>query len=158
MRVHELMTKDPLRCREEDSLDRAAQQMWEGDVGSLPVVDEEERVVGMITDRDICMAAYTQGRDLKSLSVASAMSRQVQSCGPNETLAIAEERMRRAQVRRLPVIQQSLLVGVLSLNDLALAALNAGSAASAAGPSLLEAGKTLGRICERRELEARAAE
>src|SRR5262245_6101900 len=64
MEVREIMSTDLETCRADDTLDRAARLMWEHDCGVVPVVDHEGTAVGMITDRDICMAAYTQGRPL----------------------------------------------------------------------------------------------
>jgi len=71
MRAQELMVKHVLSCQEGDSMERAAHLMWEGDIGALPVVDDAGRVIGMITDRDICMAAYTQGCSLAAASVGN---------------------------------------------------------------------------------------
>ena len=76
----------------------------------------------MITDRDVCMAAYTQGRELSWILVASAMSRAVHACAPSDSIAVAEELMRMHQVRRLPVVLGGRLVGMLTLNDVARAA------------------------------------
>ena len=74
----------------------------------------------MLTDRDICMAAYTQGRPLGEMQVSSAMSRQLFSCRPEDSLAKAEEIMRTNRIRRLPVIDADRhLVGILSLDDIA---------------------------------------
>ena len=73
MKVEQLMSRDVKTCQATEMLNRAAQLMWENDCGCVPVVDEDGRAVGMITDRDVCMAAYTQGRLLDALPVASAM-------------------------------------------------------------------------------------
>jgi len=76
----------------------------------------------MITDRDVCMAAWTQGRALWELPVRGAMSSRVISCAPSDATVRAERLMREHQVRRVPVLDGQALVGLLSLNDLALAA------------------------------------
>jgi CBS domain-containing protein len=97
--------------------------MWDCDIGCLPVLDGTGQVVGMITDRDICMAAFTRGERLQDIPVSIAMAKEVLSCSPDATLVEAEEVMRSGQVRRLPVIDSdSCLVGIVSLNDLALLA------------------------------------
>lgn len=67
MKVQDIMTADVETCRLDDTLDRPAAIMWERDCGVVPVVDDESRIVGMLTDRDICMAAYTQGRPLPEI-------------------------------------------------------------------------------------------
>ena len=118
--VQELMTRDVKTCRPEDMLDVPARMMWDHDCGCIPVVDESERVVGMITDRDICMATYTQGMAPPALRVSNAMSRQVHACRPEDSVGVAEKIMREHRVRRLPVVTENgNLVGILSMNDLA---------------------------------------
>jgi CBS domain-containing protein len=120
MNVEELMTRDVRTCAASDSLNDAARIMWEADCGCVPVVDADGTVVAMITDRDICMAAYTQGRRLMYMTVDSAASKNVVTIGKDESLRRAEELMRTAQVRRLPVIDsEGRIVGLLSLADLA---------------------------------------
>ena len=77
MRVEQLMTRTVETCEPHDTLVTAARIMWTRDCGCVPVVVPEEgghRVVGMLTDRDVCMAAYLQGRPLSEISVASVMS------------------------------------------------------------------------------------
>src|SRR5689334_2631742 len=101
MKVSELMTRDVATCRATASLNDAARIMWERDCGCVPVVEESGVVVGMITDRDICMAAYTQGRRLTHMDVRSAASKSVTTIRADESLDRAKELMRDAQVRRL---------------------------------------------------------
>lgn len=120
MNVGELMTRDVRTCAPSDSMNDAARIMWERDCGCVPVVEADGTVVGMITDRDICMAAYTQGRRLMYMNVGSAASKNVVTVGPNDSIRRAEELMRDAQVHRLPVVDTAgRLVGLLSLSDLA---------------------------------------
>lgn len=108
------------RCRGEDTLSRAAQLMWEHDCGCVPVVDWLDRAIGVITDRDVCMAAYTQGKALSEIPVSTACSRDVKACFADDSLEKAEQLMIEQQVRRLPVTNdESHLVGLLSLSDLA---------------------------------------
>ena len=122
MRIEQIMTKQVDVCRPEDTLNAAARIMWDDDCGCVPVVadDRTHRVVGMLTDRDICMAAYTRGERISAVRVADAMSRGVRSCSPESTPAEAEAIMRAARVRRLPVVDGSgALLGIVSLADLA---------------------------------------
>ena len=120
MKVEQLMRRDVKMCGARETLNRAAQLMWENDCGCLPVVGDDGQAVGMVTDRDVCMAAYTQGGPLSGLCVPSAMARGVRACRPTDTIEAAERIMRAAQVRRLPVIDaEGRIVGLLSLNDIA---------------------------------------
>jgi len=120
MKVKDLMASEVKCCGPLDTLNTAAQLMWDNDIGCVPVVDKDGHVIGMLTDRDICMAAYLQGVALRDSLATSAMSRQVFSCAPEDNVAVAEELMRGKQVRRLPVIDaQGHMAGIISLNDIA---------------------------------------
>lgn len=120
MKVAELMTSEVYCCGPGDGLNVPARAMWELDCGCVPVVDEERRLVGMITDRDVCMAAYTQGRPLSEIAVDSAMARVVHTCSPKDALTTAEKIMAESQVRRLPVVDtDGTLMGILSMRDIA---------------------------------------
>lgn len=120
MKVRDLMSADVKSCNVHDSLNRAAQIMWDNNCGCVPVVDVGRRVIGILTDRDICMAAYTQGTPLGTSAVGSAMATEVHSCQPDDTLAGALKLMRAHRVRRLPVVDDDgLLLGIISLNDIA---------------------------------------
>jgi CBS domain-containing protein len=120
MKVNDLMTTDVKCCPDYSSLNTAAHMMWEYDVGCVPIVNQEERVVGMLTDRDICMSAYLQGVPLKDALVTSAMSKEVFSCRPDDDIATAEKLMREKQLHRLPVVDvEGKLVGLISQYDIA---------------------------------------
>lgn len=145
MKVRELMTEDVRCCQASESLSRAAQLMWEHDFGCVPVVDSAGRIQGMITDRDLAMAAYTKGQPLAALPVGEAMSASVQSVRPDDDVAVAHERMRSHAVRRLPVADDDgRLVGLVGLNDLARAAGEAKGKSSV--DAMAEVARTLGRI------------
>lgn len=130
MNVDALMTASPMTCRPADSLHDAAQRLWSEDCGSLPVVDGRNRLVGIITDRDIAMAAYLRNRRLAEVRVADSMSRQVTTCGPTDTVDVAMQRMSETRVRRLPVCdEEGMLLGMLSLADLTRGAVSGDDAA-----------------------------
>jgi CBS domain-containing protein len=116
-----LMQAGVASCRPEDSMAAAAQIMWEHDCGVVPVIDADRRVVGIVTDRDLCMAAYTKALALGQLRVRDAMQAPVFCCHENDTRAAIHAAMRSHQVRRIPVIDDDgRLVGIVSLNDLVL--------------------------------------
>ena len=119
MKVERLMKTDVNACRPDDTGNCAARIMWERDCGFVPIVDENERVLAVVTDRDLCMAAYTQGKPLQEISLHSVMSKEIFSCRPDEDLSQAEILMRKRQVRRLPVTDaEGRLKGILSLSDI----------------------------------------
>ena len=150
MKIHELMTKDVKACGPQDTLNTAAHLMWANDCGCVPVTDPDGHLQGMLTDRDVCMAAYTRGAPLEGLHVADAMSTNVYTVAPHETLARAEQVMAEHQVRRLPVVGESgSLVGLISLNDLArVATRDTGRLRPAV--SARELSTALGAICKPR--------
>lgn len=125
MQVQEVMTGGLVRvCSPEDTLAIAARRLWDHDIGALPVVDREGVVVGMITDRDICMGAYTQGRALHEVVVSSVMSHPPRGCRREDALRDVLRRLAEHQFRRMPVMdERGQLVGIISLNDIARAAL-----------------------------------
>lgn len=141
-------------CAQTDSLLVAARLMWAHDVGAVPVVDGKGKVEGIVTDRDVAMAAMLEGRRLTDLRVSDTMTRHVVTCSPGEDVEDAAERMADRQVRRIPVVDaHDHLVGLLTLNDLASAA---GSRRGSGVPAARVA-STLQAICRRREsAEARA--
>ncbi|MBX3464436.1 MAG: CBS domain-containing protein [Planctomycetes bacterium] len=119
MNVNELMSREPRAVRIGERLDAVARVLWEMDCGFAPVVDAAGVLVGVVTDRDLCMACYTQGRSLGEIPVTAVMAREVRTCRPEEAIASAMATMQQAQVHRLPVVDaRNLLVGVLSTNDL----------------------------------------
>lgn len=120
MKVRDLMTTAVKSCAEYNTLNTAAQMMWDHDLGCVPVLDREGHVIGILTDRDICMSAYIQGVPLTGALVTSAMSKRVFACRPEDDVAVAEKLMREKQVHRLPVVDaDAWLVGLISLNDIA---------------------------------------
>ena len=126
MHVQDLMTHPAVTCHVNDDLHDAAQKMWDHDCGVLPVVNDEGKVTGMITDRDICMAALTQSRPLHELLVNLAMAKHVIAVRPEQTPGEAEQLMTQHQIRRLPVVDAANRpLGVISLNNLAIEAVRA---------------------------------
>ena len=120
MVISELMSRHVATCTAEDRLDVPAKLMWDLDIGCVPIVDGRDHVVGILTDRDICMATYTQGKAPQHILVREAMAHEVYACLPDDNIAEVEEIMRRRRVRRLPVVDlDGRLVGLISLNDLA---------------------------------------
>jgi CBS domain-containing protein len=123
MKVKEVMSTNPKVCTLGDNLSAAAGLMWENDCGILPVVAEGGKVVGLITDRDICMAASLKNQRLSNLAVEEVISGDVYACKPEEDIRSALETMQENKVRRLPVIAtDGTLQGILSMNDVVLKA------------------------------------
>lgn len=118
--VADVMTREVATCLAEEPLSRAAQSMWDRDCGLVVVLRADKSPIGVVTDRDLCMASLTQGRALADITAGSVLSEALYTCTPGESLVRASELMQRHRVRRLVVRDGSgHLVGVLSFADLA---------------------------------------
>jgi CBS domain-containing protein len=118
MRASEVMMTDVHLAHPGQSIGEAARMMAEIDAGILPVGDGD-RLVGMITDRDIAVRAVALNKDARTL-VSDVMSREVKYCFDDEDIEDVAQNMGEIQVRRLPVLnRQKRLVGILSLADIA---------------------------------------
>ena len=137
MRIKEVMTESPQSCRVGDSANEAARIMWERDCGVVPIVDHAGKVAGIVTDRDICMAAYFQGLPLSQM-------------------ADAERLMQERQIHRVPVVDDvGRLVGMLSLSDVARGVKRSGALAQKNGEAQ-ELLQTVARISEPRTRQHQA--
>lgn len=122
MKVENIMSTEVFCVGSAQSLNDAAQLMWEHNCGSAPVVDEDNQMVGMITDRDIAMAAYINGGSLSTIPVSVAQSKEIVCCKSDEEVDDIQYKMRTHQLHRIPVIDDhGQPVGIVSLNDIARA-------------------------------------
>lgn len=154
MQIKDVMSHPALTCPATGTLDHVARLMWEFDCGIIPLVDDDGRLAGVVTDRDICMAAYTQGRALGAIPVATAMARQVIAAHKDDPVEVAEALMGDNQIRRLPVLDDDgRPVGLLSMNDLARLAARAHK--SGVDRELV---KTLAAVCRPRGQAASPAQ
>jgi CBS domain-containing protein len=146
MKVREIMTSDVATCRPETNLAEVVKLMWERDCGVLPVVKSDGNVVGMITDRDICVAIATRGWTADRIAVRDVTAGNVSTCTPDEDANVALQTMKAQRVRRLPVVDAGgRLKGILSLNDVIV---HAGAASPA------DIVSTMARIGEHRRPRA----
>ena len=121
-KIAEVMTDRPRAVTPQTSIREAARLMDEEAVGSLPIVGEQTRLVGIVTDRDIAIRAVARGRDPEQTPVGEIASEEVYALSPDDDLDAALETMARAQVRRVPiVIRENELVGMVSQADIARA-------------------------------------
>ncbi len=117
--VRDTMTADPRSIALGDPIVKAARLMRDEEVGSLPVI-EQGRLVGMLTDRDIAVRVIAEGKSSESTTVAEVFSRDPVVAEPDQDLDEALRLMARHQVRRLPVVEDDRLVGILAQADVAL--------------------------------------
>jgi CBS domain-containing protein len=119
--VGELMTSGPISIASDAMAVEAARRMLSEDVGSLPVVDDD-RLVGMVTDRDLVLQVMAKDLDPSKVAVSEICTEDPVTAEPGEPLGEALERMAKEQVRRLPVVSDGRLVGILAQADIARAA------------------------------------
>lgn len=120
MTAKDLMTSNVKSCSADADLATVAKIMWDSDCGTVPVVNQERKVIGMITDRDICIAAATRSTAPANIRVREVMSGHVHKCFREDDVSTVLKTMQERRVRRLPVLDpQEQLVGIISINDLA---------------------------------------
>lgn len=120
--VHHFMQRPVVACRAGSTVRDALQLMFEHDVGFLPVVDEQDRVVGIVTDRDLARVVYRADLPPGAIGLTDVATTPVHVVQTDDPLTLASARMEKHRVHRLPVVDKDgKLVGVLSLDDLARA-------------------------------------
>jgi CBS domain-containing protein len=125
MKVRDIMTKDVVSCQKSTDVATAGRLMLQGHFGLIPVVDTHGHVAGVLTDRDIALAAATRHRDAWHIAVHEAMSSKVLSCLVDDEVSEALEQMEKGHVRRLPVLDGGThLAGILSIDDIAARAVD----------------------------------
>src|SRR5215469_14196068 len=121
MRVRDVMTKMPKFCTSGTNLAQAADLMWTARCGALPVVDDQQDVVGILTDRDICLRIANRDCRPSEMTAGEAMTHRVAVCHPDDDIHSALTTMRSRKVRRLPVVSaEGHLEGMLSVSELLL--------------------------------------
>ncbi|BFN03476.1 CBS domain-containing protein [Clostridium tetani] len=117
MKINNIMTKDIVSLQAEDTVEHAAQLMKEHGVGSLPICNEG-KIVGIITDRDIALRSVAMGESIQNQTVRNIMTSNPITVSPNISATEAAEIMSKKQIRRLPVVENKNLVGMVSLGDI----------------------------------------
>src|SRR5688572_1834773 len=123
MKIKDIMTREPAICSRGTNLAAAAKLMLDADCGILPVVDDESKLVGVVTDRDMYIALATRNRLASQVTVGEVAHTQVFTCGPDDDVHAALATMKQHRIRRLPVEGFGGTVsGIVSMNDILLAA------------------------------------
>jgi len=118
MKVKDVMLASPCYCQPGTNLGSATELMWTANCGFLPVESAEGKVIGVITDRDVCIALGTRNRPAGEVTVGEVISDKLYSCKPEDEVQVALKTMAETQVHRLPVVAQNgTLVGILSMDD-----------------------------------------
>lgn len=117
--IRDIMTTDVSCCTSDDHVFDAASKMKERNVGAIPVCDDNQNLLGMVTDRDLVIRGYAQKKS-GSCKIQEVMSDHLYSCTPDSSVKEASDLMSEKQIRRLPVVENGKLVGIVSLGDLSL--------------------------------------
>lgn len=121
MKVREIMTSEGLATATLDTtLGEIAERMRDENVGAIPIVDEDEKLCGIITDRDIVVRAIAEGEDPQECTAEEILSEQLHTIDPDAELEDAADLMARHQIRRLPVVEDEIVIGMISLGDIAV--------------------------------------
>jgi CBS domain-containing protein len=121
-KCNEVMTKNPVCCLPNDAVIKAAELMKSENIGSIPVIENEQtqKVVGIVTDRDLALKIVAEGRDAKSTNVEEVMTRKVVTCLADDDLQKALDAMAEHQLRRIPVVDNNnKILGIIAQADVA---------------------------------------
>jgi len=148
MKIKDVMSRPVHSCERETNLAEVAKMMWDYDCGSIPVTTGDRKVVGIITDRDVCIAVATKHRKAEDIVAGEILNDKknkiVFTCEPVTDIAYAMQEMLNHKVRRLPVVDEvGRLVGIVSIDDLIMAA----NDTKGKSPSYVEVIKTYESIC-----------
>ena len=122
-KCEEVMTKNPVCCLPEDNVIKVAEMMKRTNIGSIPVIENEQtrKLVGIVTDRDLAMKIVAEGRDAKSTKVETVMTHKVIACRPDDDVQKALEAMSEHQLRRIPIVDSNnKILGIIAQADVAV--------------------------------------
>lgn len=121
MKVQDIMMRTPACCTPETNLGAAVEMLWTRNCGMLPVVDARQKVIGVVTDRDLCVALGTRNRLPGEITVGEVVSGEAYTCRAQDDIHTALQTMAKKRVRRLPVVNQDgVLEGILSMDNVVL--------------------------------------
>lgn len=123
MKCREIMSRVLFCCTPSETAEKAAQLMRDQDIGSIPVVNDytERKLVGIVTDRDICLKTAAAGMAANAVRISEIMIRWPVTCSPEDPVEACEEIMRQRQVRRVPIVDvRGVCLGIVSQADIAL--------------------------------------
>src|SRR6266404_1969411 len=120
MKISEVMTTDVATASVDTTLEEIATMMRAENVGAIPILDEDEELAGIVTERDIVIRCIADGKDATEATAEDILSYRVDSISPDQNVEAAARLMASKQIRRLPVVENGKLVGIISIGDLAV--------------------------------------
>lgn len=159
MRVQDVMMRTPAYCSPETNLGSAVELLWERDCGFLPIVDAKRKLIGVVTDRDLCVALGTRCQAAGRITVGEVATGNVYSCREQEDIHAALQTMAKKRVRRLAVVnEEGLLQGILSMDNVVLHAEPSGHAAELSDQDVVNALRQIYGPLVPQVVEARSAQ
>jgi CBS domain-containing protein len=119
-KIKDVMTPDPITVSASATLTETARKMKDADVGPVIVLNDDGAILGIVTDRDIAIRAVAEGKDPDATAVGEICSEELETLAPNDRVADAIRLMREKAIRRIPVVEGSQPVGIVSIGDLAI--------------------------------------
>ena len=119
-RIRDVMTTNPKTLPESTTVREAAETMRANDIGDVVVIDDDGKLSGILTDRDIVVRVVAEGRDPRATRIGDIASRELTAVSPDDPVERAVQLMREHAIRRLPAIERNKVVGIVSIGDLAL--------------------------------------
>ena len=120
MKVNEIMTRDPKTAQLDSTLEEIAALMKDEDVGAIPIVDDDDELVGIVTDRDIVVRCVAEGKEASDTTVEDILTEELTTIEPDADVQQAARLMAEKQIRRLPVVQDGDLIGMVSIGDISV--------------------------------------
>ena len=120
MKVSEIMTRDPKTAQLDSTLEEIAALMKDEDVGAIPIVDDDDELVGIVTDRDIVVRCVAEGKEASDTTVEDILTEELTTIEPDADVQQAARLMAEKQIRRLPVVQDGDLIGMVSIGDISV--------------------------------------
>ncbi len=119
-RIRDVMTTNPQTLPESTTVREAAETMRANDIGDVVVIDDDGKLSGILTDRDIVVRVVAEGRDPRATRIGDIASRELTAVSPDDPVERAVQLMRERAIRRLPAVDRNKVVGIVSIGDLAL--------------------------------------
>jgi len=123
MKIRECMCQDIISVTPETTVQEVAKQMKNNHIGIVPVCDQNKKVVGVVTDRDLVLRCMACDKKPKNLPVSEIMTTKVQTAGPDDEIEQATEKMCDSNIRRIPIVENGCLKGMLTISDLSISPL-----------------------------------
>lgn len=123
MKIRECMCHETICVKPDATVEEVAKQMKDNHIGCVPVCDNNKKIVGLVTDRDVVLRCIANGKDAKNVPVSEIMTTDVHTAGPDDEIIDVTEKMCDCNIRRVPIVENDCLKGMLTISDLSISPL-----------------------------------